>query len=101
MQTKRKIVLHKYLSLNERVEIIVTVKNIEDYEIDSIFFSLETDSLIIKEDITFFTLATRCLHNHYIDEWIADLLPAALAADPFLEHADVAYEEQQQLRRSA
>ena len=93
METIRKqYVLNKYLPDNGgRLEINVTAGSPEDYEIDSVYFSVQKGAVVIKEEITFFMLATR-LCGSDIDEWIAGLLPMEMGADTFMEDADKAYE---------
>ncbi len=86
--------LHKYLPDNNgRLEINVTVRSIDDYEIDSVCFCLQRGHIIITEELTFYILASRDCGDTSIDEWITDQLPAAMGTDTFMDDADRAYEE--------
>ena len=92
----RQYVLNKYIPGEGRIEMNVTAKRQDDYSIDSVYFSMQRGNVVIKEDITFYILASRVYGHEYIDDWIGELLPAAMAADTFMEDADVFYEVKNQ-----
>jgi hypothetical protein len=86
-------VLNKYLPAHAgRIEINVTAKSKDDYDITNVYFIAEKGPVQVKEEITFFMLSMRLCGNDCVDEWIAELLPAAIKADTFLDDADKAYE---------
>ena len=92
-RTPRSYVLCKYLPARSGcIEMGVTASSVDDYDINSVFFSVQHGHVVIREEVTYYMLAARLCLNDDIDGWVAELLPAALAADNFLERADMAYE---------